>query len=84
MPNTFPRYQLPIWPRVVRIKFSESFKSQAALDRVRGSSLREHQTINQINLFGNHVRKTLDLGTNRSIPMIKEIEIAIDMSLGTN
>jgi len=49
VPNTFPRYQLPIWPRVVRIKFSESFKSQATVDRVRGSSLREHQTINQIN-----------------------------------
>ena len=49
VPNTFPRYQLPIWPRVVRIKFSESFKSQATVDKVRGSSLKEHQTINQIN-----------------------------------
>ena len=23
VPNTFPRYQLPIWPRVVRIKFKQ-------------------------------------------------------------
>ena len=49
VPNTFPRYQLPIWPRVVRIKFAKKYKSQATVDRVRGNSQREHQTINQIN-----------------------------------
>ena len=49
VPNTFPRYQLPIWPRVVRIKFAEKYKSQATVDRVRGTSQREYQTINQIN-----------------------------------
>ena len=52
VPNTLPRYQLPIWPRVVRIKFSERYKSQETRDNVRKGALqREHYTINQINPF---------------------------------
>ena len=53
VPNTFPRYQLPIWPRVVRIKFSEVYKNQATVDRVRGTFRREHHTNNQINPYLN-------------------------------
>ena len=51
VPNTLPRYQQRIWPRVVRIKFSERFKSQESVDRLRNNSQREHQTIEQINPF---------------------------------
>jgi len=50
VPNTLPIYQQKIWPRIVRIKFSERFKSQEARDRVRRGALqREHYTTNQIN-----------------------------------
>jgi len=49
--NTFPRYQLPIWPCVRRIKFSDYYNSQEALDRVRRGSQREHQTIEQLNAY---------------------------------
>jgi hypothetical protein len=51
VPNTFPRYQLPIWPYVKRIKYSEKYKSQERLDRVRRGSLQdgEGKTNNQIN-----------------------------------
>tara|TARA_R110000765_G_scaffold251479_1_gene352898 strand:+ start:9 stop:581 length:573 start_codon:yes stop_codon:yes gene_type:complete len=31
VPNTFPRYQLPIWPYVKRIKYSRNFKNQHQL-----------------------------------------------------
>ena len=50
VPNTYPRYQLPIWPYVKRIKFSEKYKSQEARNNVRKSVLqREHHTIEQLN-----------------------------------
>jgi len=49
--NTLPRYQQRIWPYVKRIKFSEYFKSQESVDRLRNNSQREHQTIEQINPF---------------------------------
>ena len=64
-PNTFPRYQLPIWPRVVRIKFSKKFKSQEKMDRARASGLREHQTIEQLNpyLQGNYFHLMLNKNT---------------------
>ena len=51
--NTLPRYQEKIWPYAKRIKFSETFKSQARLDRVRRSNLRENHTIEQINPYWN-------------------------------
>ena len=34
VPNTFPRYQLPIWPRVVRIKFKRP-KTMAGIFKKR-------------------------------------------------
>ena len=49
VPNTFPRYQLPIWPYVKRIKYSEWWSSKEKLDNMRRSTLREHQTIEQLN-----------------------------------
>jgi len=50
VPNTFPIYQQKIWPFVKRIKFSERYKNQESVDRLRRGSLqREHATINQVN-----------------------------------
>ena len=49
VPNTFPRYQLPIWPRVVRIKFSKYFSSEEKCNNVRRNNLNTNQTISQIN-----------------------------------
>ena len=65
VPNTFPRYQLPIWPRIVRIKFSERYRSQEEVDRVRSNSQREHQTIEQLNpyLQGNYFHLMLNKNT---------------------
>ena len=51
--NTLPRYQEKIWPYVKRIKFSEYFKSQAVVDRVRRNNLRENHTIEQLNPYWN-------------------------------
>ena len=49
VPNTFPRYQLPIWPYVKRIKFSEKYKDDKKLDNLRKVSLRENQNTMQLN-----------------------------------
>ena len=64
--NTLPKYQLPIWPRVVRIKFSEVYKSQEKTDRARASGLREHHTLEQLNpyLQGNYFHLILNKNTN--------------------
>ena len=51
VPNTFPRYQLPIWPYVKRIKYSEKWGSKEKLDNMRKKSLRKHQTLEQINAY---------------------------------
>ena len=51
VPNTFPRYQLPIWPRVVRIKFSKKFKNDKTLYNVRKSSWDTNHSSSQINPF---------------------------------
>ena len=49
--NTFPRYQLPIWPCVRRIKFSERFKNDKTLYNVRKSSWDTNHLSSQINPF---------------------------------
>jgi len=64
VPNTYPRYQLPIWPRVVRIKFSEYFNSQEAVDRVRRISQREHHTLEQLNPYWHKDYYSLNLDLN--------------------
>ena len=51
VPNTFPRYQLPIWPYVKRIKFSERFRSQESRNNARKGPLRENTTTSQLNPF---------------------------------
>ena len=51
VPNTFPRYQLPIWSYVKRIKYSEKWGSKEKLDNMRKKSLRKHQTLEQINAY---------------------------------
>jgi len=47
--NTLPRYQQKIWPCVRRIKFDEKWKTEKTRDSGRSSSLRENQTIEQVN-----------------------------------
>ena len=66
VPNTFPRYQLPIWPCIRRIKFSKCYNSQEARDRTRRGSQKEHQTIEQLNPFlvGNYYK--INLKQNRN------------------
>jgi hypothetical protein len=49
VPNTPPRYQLPIWPFVKRIKYSEYYSSEKKRDNVRRNNLDTHQTLSQIN-----------------------------------
>ena len=52
VPNTLPRYQLPIWPYVKRIKFDERFKgNKKTLYNVRKSSWDTNHLSSQINPF---------------------------------
>ena len=51
VPNTFPIYQLPIWPYMKRIKYSEKWVSKEKLDNMKRSTLREHQTTKQLNAY---------------------------------
>jgi len=51
VPNTFPIYQQKIWPFVKRIKFHEIWKSEKTRNMGRSSSLRENQTIEQLNPY---------------------------------
>jgi len=62
--NTLPRYQLPIWPYVKRIKFSEKWGSKEKLDNMRKKSLRKHQTLEQINAYFDQNYYRLNLKTN--------------------
>mgnify|MGYP001471389504 CR=1 FL=1 len=48
VPNTPPRYQLPIWPCVVRIKYSES-ETVATLEEVKHDIARACMVKNKIN-----------------------------------
>ena len=50
VPNTLPRYQLAIWPRVVRIKYSDFWTSKEKLKNVlRKISSRENHSTEQLN-----------------------------------
>tara|TARA_R110000751_G_C13596321_1_gene461628 strand:+ start:15 stop:680 length:666 start_codon:yes stop_codon:yes gene_type:complete len=49
VPNALPRYQLPIWPFVKRIKFSKYYSSEEVRNNVRRSNLNPNQTISQLN-----------------------------------
>jgi len=51
VPNTLPRYQLPIWPYIKRIKFSKKFKNDKTLYNVRKSSWDTNHLSSQINPF---------------------------------
>jgi len=48
VPNTPRRYQLPIWPYVKRIKFSDRYTSGCALDNVRKTHLRKNNHLSQV------------------------------------
>jgi len=64
VPNTFPIYQLPIWPHVKRIKFSEKYLSQKAVDNVRRGNLRKNHGIEQINSYWDSTYFALTLAKN--------------------
>ena len=49
IPNTFPIYQLPIWPRVVRIKYSEKWGSEEKLNNIRAINLTKSHVVSQLN-----------------------------------
>ena len=50
--NTSPRYQLPIWPFIKRIKFSEKFSSKEKLDNIRRKAVRNpNKSISQLNPY---------------------------------
>ena len=51
VPNTFPIYQQKIWPFIKRIKFSEKWKSQEALNKIKKVSLTNNQSIEQLNPY---------------------------------
>ena len=52
VPNTFPIYQLPIWPCIKRIKFSEKWNGkEQVLNKIRKNGTREEHLISQINPF---------------------------------
>ena len=52
VPNTPPRYQLPIWPYVKRIKFSKKWEGKEhLLNKVRKGGTREDHLISQINPY---------------------------------
>tara|TARA_R110000751_G_scaffold170151_1_gene276799 strand:- start:105 stop:689 length:585 start_codon:yes stop_codon:yes gene_type:complete len=48
VPDTFPRYQLPIWPCVVRIKYSEKYSIKGLMG-AKKHNLREHHTTKHVN-----------------------------------
>jgi len=50
VPNTFPRYQLPIWPYVKRIKFSEKISANGR-NNIRKGILRDNQNSSQVNAY---------------------------------
>ena len=64
VPDTFPIYQLPIWPHLKRIKFSEKYSSQKAVDNVRRSNLRKNHGIEQINSYWDSNYFALTLAKN--------------------
>jgi hypothetical protein len=49
VPNTFPRYQLPIWPYVKRIKYSEKWGSEEKLNNVRAINFTKSHVVSQLN-----------------------------------
>ena len=51
VPDTPPRYQLPIWPFVKRIKFSPKYISEKSQNISRGTNLRKNTTLSQLNPY---------------------------------
>jgi hypothetical protein len=52
VPNTFPIYQLPIWPCIKRIKFSEKWNGkEQILNKIRKNGTRKEHLISQINPY---------------------------------
>jgi len=64
VPNTFSRYQLPIWPYVKRIKFSDNL-SEKGLQNIRKKGLTSTQTSSHINLTLHKSYMVCCLNTNK-------------------
>ena len=67
VPNTFPIYQLPIWPFIKRVKFSSKFISEKTKNNSRGTSLRKNTTLSQLNPYLNGVYFFINLNLNKRI-----------------
>ena len=67
VPNTLPRYQLPIWPFVKRIKFSPKYISEKSKNSSRGANLRENTTLSQLNPYLKDYYFHINLNLNKRI-----------------
>jgi len=75
VPNTLPIYQLPVWPYVKRIKFSERYLSKKAVDNVRRSNLRKNHTVEQVNPYWDGNYFALTMGKNQHYIGARNTEI---------
>jgi hypothetical protein len=69
VPNTFPRYQLPIWPFVKRIKWNERWKTEKSRNGSRTARLRENNTNEQINPTWTDRYYIIGLKLNERVPV---------------
>ena len=67
--NTFPRYQLPIWPYVKRIKYSDYHIMRGTLNEARRFNLRDNTTLEQINpwLYEGYFKVSFILGAKQFV-----------------
>ena len=67
VPNALPRYQLPIWPYVKRVKFSPKYISEKSKNSSRGTNLRENTTLSQLNPYLKDYYFHINLNLNKRI-----------------
>jgi len=79
VPNTFSRYQLPIWPYVKRIKFSDNL-SEKGLQNIRKKGLTSTQTSSHINLTLHKSYMVCCLNTNKRYAAKSYTELCPDGS----
>ena len=79
VPNTFSRYQLPIWPYVKRIKYSETLSKQG-LQNIKKKNLTPAQTSAHINLTLHKNYMICTLNTNKRRTAKSYTELSADGS----
>jgi len=67
VPNALPRYQLPIWPYVKRVKFSPKYISEKSKNSSRGTNLRENTTLSQLNPYLKDYYFYINLNLNKRV-----------------